>query len=93
MLSAIRLIESGYYVRMISFDNGHMQNPCLIKDTADRIITHFGKEYCSYEGLFDISATVHDFFKEFAIATMISCPILHCACLCCCNDCTIHYIL
>lgn len=83
MLSAVRLIKDGYRVRLISFDNGHMQHPELISDTAIRLVNHFGSEKVAFEGIKSTSAMLYDFLEGFMINGTKHCPPLHCVCLCC----------
>lgn len=103
ILSAVRLIKNGYHVRMISFDNGHMQKTKLMRKTADRLVSKFGKECCSYEGIFSIAPILYDFLGEYMRESSIGCQMLHCTCLCChtamllravifCKENNIHYL-
>lgn len=50
-LSACHLIEEGYYVYMVTYDNGHMQMPDNVRYLAERIIERFGKNHVEFLGI------------------------------------------
>lgn len=50
-LAACKLIEQGYYVHMITFDNGCTSNLKTVKKVAKTVIAKFGKERVNYVGI------------------------------------------
>lgn len=55
-LSACRLIEDGFRIHMITFDNGCMSNSEDAGLTANRIIAKYGEASACYVGVYSIAA-------------------------------------
>lgn len=67
MLAACRLIRQGYYVSMISFDNGSEVGIDNIGETAKRIINRYGSNCCRYLGSYymgDIKKSLQYYFDN-----------------------------
>lgn len=67
MLAACRLINQGYYVTMISFDNGSEVGLENIRDTANRLISRYGSKCCRYLGSYymgDIKQSLQYYFDN-----------------------------
>lgn len=67
MLAACRLIKQGYYVSMISFDNGSEVGLENIRDTANRLISRYGSKCCRYLGSYymgDIKQSLQYYFDN-----------------------------
>lgn len=54
-LAACKLIEAGFSVEMITFDNGCTSNLLNVKNTANTIIKKYGKWKAKYVGIWPIS--------------------------------------
>ncbi|RHB41917.1 hypothetical protein DW886_15285 [Enterocloster aldenensis] len=52
-LAACKLIEKGYYVHMITFDNGCTSNLKAVKSVAKTVIDHYGKDCAKYLGIWN----------------------------------------
>lgn len=52
-LAACKLIEEGYYVHMITFDNGCTSNLKAVKKVAKTIIDKYGKDRARYIGIWN----------------------------------------
>lgn len=50
-LSACRLVEDGYRVYLITYENGCMSNLSSVSDTADRLIAKYGSSRIGYLGV------------------------------------------
>lgn len=50
-LAACKLIEKGYYVHMITFDNGCTSNLDVVKEVANTIIAKYGIHHADYAGV------------------------------------------
>ncbi len=55
-LSACKLIEEGFRLHMITFDNGCMSNAENVRLTANRIIAKYGESSAYYVGIYSIAA-------------------------------------
>lgn len=64
-LAACRLIESGYHVAMVTYDNGCSIQSNRAQDVAERIISVYGEERASYLGVHSIIGYNHEFYPEF----------------------------
>lgn len=51
MLVACKLIEEGYEVVLVHYDNGCSKNSMVVKDTADRLIKRYGNNKVSFWGI------------------------------------------
>lgn len=69
-LSACHLIEEGYYVQMITYDNGCMSDTDAVQKVAERIIKKCGSEHASYVGVRGISVGVFRLQKAFLYSTI-----------------------
>ncbi len=64
-LSACRLINQGLFVRMIAYDNGCIANIEAAKMVADRIITAYGENCATFEGVYSIASSLYRFQKNY----------------------------
>lgn len=69
-LSACRLIESGFYIHMITYDNGCMSGIEHAKSVADRIISNFGEERARFAGVYRITSSLYRLQKTFLYETL-----------------------
>ena len=61
-LSACRLIESGYRLHMVTYDNGCGFQPDSAKTVADRIIKRLGSDKAEFLGVKSVTGTWRRFF-------------------------------
>jgi 7-cyano-7-deazaguanine synthase in queuosine biosynthesis len=54
-LAACKLIEAGFCVEMITFDNGCTHNLERVKDVANTIVKKYGKQNAKYVGIWPVS--------------------------------------
>ncbi|MFQ7801934.1 MAG: hypothetical protein ACLRHW_20985, partial [Coprobacillus cateniformis] len=52
-LAACKLIEKGYFVHMITFDNGCTSNLKAVKSVAKTVIDHYGKDCAKFLGIWN----------------------------------------
>ena len=66
-LSACRLLEDpkGYYVYMVTFDNGCICQLDKVKNVAERIIEHYGENRAQYLGVYSTSGIAREFFFPY----------------------------
>lgn len=73
MLCACRLIKQGYYVTMISFDNGYEVGIENIESTASRLISRYGSGCCRYLGSYymgDMKQSLQYYFDNTGLKKM-----------------------
>ena len=59
MLAACYMIEDGYEVHMIGFDNGHMWESDYIQETAGRVVSTSGKDKAVFDGIFPTAGKMY----------------------------------
>lgn len=64
-LSACKLIEDGYNIKMVSYDNGCTYGSDNIKIAADRIIKKYGEDRAEYFGSYKTAGVVREFFFPY----------------------------
>ena len=69
-LSACRLIEQGYRVHMVTYDNGCMSNTCDAKAVADRIITKYGSSRALFIGVRSVAANLYRLQEPYLYKTI-----------------------
>lgn len=65
LLCACRLVRDGYFVRMITFDNGCSSGIDNVSHTAKRIIERFGKGKVAFEGTYRTAQDLSLFMDTF----------------------------
>lgn len=63
-LSACRLVENGYNVNMITYDNGHISHAEYAEAVAGRIIEMFGEEQAKFVGIQAIVQNIRPLMKK-----------------------------
>lgn len=56
--SACKLVAKGYYVYMITYDNGHMSRVDAAAEVGKRIENHFGRNKARYLGVYPIASRI-----------------------------------
>lgn len=64
-LSACRLIEDGWYVHMITYDNGCISNVEHAQAVAERIISTYGKEHACFARIYGITSNLYRLQKPY----------------------------
>lgn len=64
-LSACRLVEAGYVVHMITYDNGCISDIEHTKIVADRIISKYGANQAKFAGIYGITSSLYRLQKAF----------------------------
>lgn len=64
-LSACRLIEKGYCVQMITYDNGCISNVTAVQEVANRIIKKYGTSRASYMGVHSVRSSLFRLQETF----------------------------
>lgn len=64
-LSACRLIEQGYCVWMVTYDNGCMSNIAAVQEVANRIIKKYGASRAFYVGVRSVASSLFQFQETF----------------------------
>lgn len=89
-LATCRLIEQGFYVHMITYDNGCMSNVEAAGTVAERIIKRYGTNRASFEGIYNIATylwrlqqkylyqTIEDSSKKYPFLQPAQLPCLAC---------------
>ena len=63
-LSACRLIADGYYVNMITYDNGHMSQTENAITVAERLINKFGEDKAKFVGVHPIAQNIRSVMEK-----------------------------
>ena len=69
-LAACRLIEQGFYVHMITYDNGCMSNVEAAGTVAERIIKRYGTNRASFEGIYNIATSLWRLQQKYLYQTI-----------------------
>lgn len=69
-LSACRLIEDGYRVHMITYDNGCISNIKEAKTVADRIIGKYGSSRALFVGIQSVAPNLYRFQEPYLYRTI-----------------------
>lgn len=69
-LSACRLVESGYHVCLIVYDNGCMSKLSWVEQSVDRIIRKYGEGRVSFAGVHNIAEYVYRFKQGYMNACL-----------------------
>lgn len=69
-LSACHLLEDGYRVQMITYDNGCLSNVSAVQEVADRIIAKYGKSRASYAGVHSVASSLYRLQETFLYQTI-----------------------
>ena len=64
-LAACRLIEEGWHVHMITYDNGCISNIEQAKTVAERIISKYGEERARFVGIYGITSSLYRLQKSY----------------------------
>lgn len=67
LLSTILLIEKGYQVYLVHYDNMHQIGSNNIKKGIDRLIKKYGNDKVKFMGIKNISAIFRNFIKDFYV--------------------------
>lgn len=88
-LSACRLVENGYYVHLVTYDNGCMSNIKPVYNTKDRIINKYGISHITFDGIRNIAKQLYSLHQVFSSKTLTEWaekyPDIRSAQVCCLN--------
>ncbi len=69
-LSACRLIEDGYRVHMITYDNGCLSNLADVGKVADRVIRKYGSSVALFVGIQSVSTSLYRLQESYLYTTI-----------------------
>lgn len=69
-LSACHLIEEGYSVRMVTYNNGCLSNASAVREVANRIIGKYGASRASYIGIHSVVSSLFRLQEAFLYQTI-----------------------